>query len=161
MSKMSPAERARKASRAEQAKEWAVRANEWMDEWVPVLHSGYLVDLAHSELEKKATKLKLLKFFSRRRTFYGSWFLSMIFPHLFYDPIFSIVRNKRRWENRFGFTQMQSRWLHPNDVKRNVFFPLLFFLSFWAAAPEGQMTYDSTQDDFFRFPNSEFWEAGF
>ena len=25
-----------------------------------------------------------------------------------------------------------------------------------AAAPEGQMTYDSTQDDFLRFPNSEF-----
>ena len=25
--------------------------------------------------------------------------------------------------------------------------------AFWAAAPEGQMTYDSTQDDFLRFPS--------
>ena len=30
----------------------------------------------------------------------------------------------------------------------------LLLFSFWAAAPEGQMTYDSTQDDFLRFPNS-------
>ena len=31
-------------------------------------------------------------------------------------------------------------------------YPCSFF-PFWAAAPEGQMTYDSTQDDFFRFPS--------
>ena len=28
----------------------------------------------------------------------------------------------------------------------------MLYLSFWAAAPEGQMTYDSTQGDFLRFP---------
>ena len=41
---------------------------------------------------------------------------------------------------------------HVTLLRLSLAFPFLF-PSFWAAAPEGQMTYDSTQDDFLRFPS--------
>ena len=54
VSEVSAAERTSEASRAEQANEWAVQANEQMDKrvthWVtdPVLHSRFLVILAQN-----------------------------------------------------------------------------------------------------------------